>query len=123
MLQLSSNFIKQTKDSNSSKIFKITKIDFMSIIIRVFHNCELHHTPKNIVPCIKIRYSVKKFSRLMPSRQATSPFNILCCSSRVCTNVHLYNCTSLLTWQRILKGEALFNFWIFVNMKNLVRKV
>ena len=32
---------------------------------------------------------MKKFSRLMPSRQATSPFNFLCCSSIVCTTIHL----------------------------------
>ena len=41
------------------------------------HICESHHSHKNIVPCIKIRYSVKKFSRLMSSRQANSPSKFL----------------------------------------------
>ena len=76
-----------------------------SMLNRMFHTCEPHHTPKNIVPCIRIRYSVKKFPRLMPSRQATSPFNILCHGR----DVQLYRCTvvhTLLEQQRILKGEV-----------------
>ena len=42
----------------------------------------------------------------MPSRQATSPFNILCYVGR---DVQLYRCTvvhTLLEQQRILKGEV-----------------
>ena len=58
--------------------------------IKVCHTCESHHTPKNIVPCIKIRYSVKKFSRLMPSRQATLASKIPC---TVVRDVQLYRHT------------------------------
>ena len=50
--------------------------------IKVCHTCESHHSPKNIVPCIKIRYSVKKFSWLMSSRQAKPPSKILSCVGR-----------------------------------------
>ena len=58
--------------------------------IKVCHTCESHHTPKNIVPCIKIRYSVKKFSRLLPSRQATLASKIPC---TVVRDVQLYRHT------------------------------
>ena len=40
----------------------------------------------------------------MSSRQATSPSKVLCYLGRVCTTV--YNCTSLTTQERILKGEV-----------------
>ena len=74
--------------------------------INMCHTCESHHTPKNIVPCIILRYSVKKFSRLMPSRQATSASKFLCYSDWVCTTVCLYNCTSLPTVQGILEAKV-----------------
>ena len=70
------------------------------------HTCESHHSPKNIVPCIKIRYSVKKFSRLMLSRQATLASKIPCTVGWVCTTVCLYNWTSLTTVQGILEAKV-----------------
>ena len=75
------------------------------LTIKMCHTCESHHSHKNIVPCIKIRYSVKKISRLMSSRQANSPSKIPSSVGQSC----LYNCScisrSMPTEERNLEGE------------------
>ena len=75
------------------------------MVTKMCHTCESHHSHKNIVPCIKIRYSVKKISRLMSSRQANSPSKFLYCVGRdLLMQLQLYRqlCP---TEEGILEGE------------------